>query len=43
MKSRSFERQGKVKIAFGVLAVGVIVSVLVAVILIVLSRMRPHY
>ena len=43
MKTSSFERQRKAKLAFYVLAVGLLVSVLVGVMLVFISRIRPHY
>ena len=42
MKGISFDRRRKMKFTFGVLAVGITVSALVGVVLVFISRIRPH-
>ena len=43
MKASSFERHRKAKFAFCMLAVGLIVSVLVRIMLVFISGIRPNY
>jgi hypothetical protein len=38
-----FERRKRTKVVFGVLAVGIVVSVLVAVGLLYMGKMHPHF
>jgi hypothetical protein len=43
MNSNSSQRQRKAKVAFAVLAVGVMVSALLGVLLFLIGRMHPHF
>lgn len=43
MRDDPFNRHRKLKLALGVTAIGLVVSVLVGVMLFFISRIRPHY
>ena len=43
MKNSLFDRQRKMKFALGVTAVGLIVSILLGIMLVFISRIHPHY